>query len=461
MNFWDLNYQDSVSIVECDSNTEITYDTLRKKVNDFSQLFEDFPQKTMGFLVCNYDLTTIVTYLAALQQRQALFLLPEKLDQKLFENLVIRYQPDWLFMPKEMSIPNGYNIKEQVGNYFFILRIPNVSRVIYPDLAILLSTSGTTGSPKAVRLSYNNLQSNALAISQYLAIEPQHKAITTLPMQYSYGLSVINSHLVVGASIIITRRSILEKEFWEYFNGYGATFLAGVPYTYQMLSRLRFDRMDLPSLKILTQAGGRLDEKLQKQFVEVAQLKQYRFYIMYGQTEATARISYVPFDRLPEKIGSIGIPIPNGTLELDSNNQLIYKGPNVMLGYAEGSDDLEKGDELCGKLETGDIAYQDKDGFYYITGRLKRFIKLFGLRVNLDEIEKKLEDSFNQRVYCVGTDDLLSIYTTNQLLTTSIGQFIVQTYKLHPSAIKVFHIDDVPLLSSGKVDYGALQDRSN
>ncbi len=168
-----------------------------------------------------------------------------------------------------------------------------------------------------MRLSADNIQSNAESIAQYLEIDENEKPITTLPFNYSYGLSVINSHLLKGATIVLTEKTVFFKDFWNTFKQYECTSFAGVPYTYQMLKRTGFDKLDLPSLKTMTQAGGKLNEEMIKYFYEYAERKNIRFFVMYGQTEATARISYVPFDKLKNKIGSIGISIPGGKLSLN------------------------------------------------------------------------------------------------------------------------------------------------
>ena len=281
---------------------------------------------------------------------------------------------------------------------------------VHPDLALLLTTSGSTGSPKLVRLTLRNLAANAESIAQYLQLTPQERPITSLPMSYSYGLSVINSHLQVGATIVFTEDGVLQREFWDAVDQHHCTSFAGVPYTYQMLLQTGLLNKKGSSLRTLTQAGGRLEERYIQQMYDLAMARGWKFMVMYGQTEATARISYVPFERLGGKVGSVGIAIPNGLLSVDEHTgELVYRGPNVMLGYAECRDDLAKGDELHGVLRTGDLARQDDDGYFYITGRLKRFLKLFGKRFNLDDVEKILSRRFETSVACYGRDDLLMV----------------------------------------------------
>ena len=276
---------------------------------------------------------------------------------------------------------------------------------LHPNLALMLSTSGSTGSPKLVRLGHRNVASNAQSIAEYLGLSAAERPITSLPMAYSYGLSIINSHLAVGATLVLTSRGVLEKDFWSAMAEYECTSFAGVPYTYQMLLRVGLLKKSLPSLRTLTQAGGRLDPSYIEQVRTIASERGWSFYVMYGQTEASPRISYVPPAELHRKVGSIGIPVPGGSLEVDPDGELVYSGPNVMLGYAQCEADLCKGDELGGVLKTGDLGRRDEDGFFYVTGRRSRFLKMFGQRFSLDEIENELASRLHSPVACRGSDD--------------------------------------------------------
>ncbi len=330
---------------------------------------------------------------------------------------------------------------------------------IHPDLALLLTTSGSTGSPKLVRLTLRNLEANAESIAQYLELTPQERPITSLPMSYSYGLSVINSHLHVGATIVLTEDGVLQREFWEAVDQHQCTSFAGVPYTYQTLLQTGLLNKKGSSLRTLTQAGGRLEERYVQQMYELAVTRGWKFMVMYGQTEATARISYVPFERLGGKVGSVGVPIPNGMLSVDEETgELVYRGPNVMLGYAECRDDLAKGDELHGVLRTGDLARQDGDGYFYLTGRLKRFLKLFGKRFNLDDVEKILSRRLEAIVACYGRDDLLMVALEHCNDPEAFRGAVCETFDLPRTAVKVVVMKELPRTTNGKLDYQRLAD---
>jgi len=286
-------------------------------------------------------------------------------------------------------------------------------------------------------------------------------------MNYSFGLSIINSHLLKGATLLLTDRSLMEKEFWALLKNEKATSISGVPYTFEMLKRLRFFRMDLPSLTTMTQAGGKLNIELNREFVEYCQSVDKRFFVMYGQTEATARMSYLPYEQSLSKLGSIGVAIPRGEFSLIDENgkefvdsekvgELVYNGPNVSLGYAECGEDLSKGDKNNGQLITGDLAKRDNDNYYYIVGRKKRFIKLYGNRVNLDETERLLKNLMHDCA-CAGFDDHMVIYITESGREDEVKKYISAKTGINHRAFVVKLIDTIPKNSSGKTIYSLLE----
>jgi acyl-coenzyme A synthetase/AMP-(fatty) acid ligase len=284
-------------------------------------------------------------------------------------------------------------------------------------------------------------------------------------MHYTYGLSIIQSHLLAGAAIVVTESSIFQKEFWELLKAKQATSFGGVPFTYEMLKKLRFNKMEMPSLKVLTQAGGKLSAELAKEFGEICAQKGIKLFIMYGQTEATARMSYLPWELVQKKAGSIGVAIPKGQLLLVDENgneitahetagELVYKGENVAMGYATELADLAKGDENKGTLLTGDIAKTDSDGFFYIVGRKKRFLKLFGSRVNLDELEQIL-CSHGIECVCAGADDKMEVYSVGEQ-DAKIREIITDRLGINPAGYKITAIKEIPRNSSGKILYTEL-----
>ena len=375
-----------------------------------------------------------------------------------------------MWLPKDKAcLFEKYEIVCEIIGYCLVRTDFTCCYNLNENLAILLTTSGSTGSFKLVRQSYKNITSNTNSIIEYLKLDSTERSISTLPMHYTYGLSIINTHLKVGASLVLTEKTLMQREFWKQLKEFRVTSFGGVPYTYEMLEKLRFFRMDLPHLKTMTQAGGRLGLGLHKKFAEYALKNGKKFVVMYGQTEATARMSYLPPEKSLEKAGSIGIAIPGGEFSLVGKNsepitepktqgELVYRGENVTLGYAKCVGDLAKGDERSGVLKTGDMAKFDEDGFYYIVGRKKRFLKIFGSRVNLDEAEQLLRLEFEDiDCACCGVDDKMYVFINKQEKTDDVLKFISSKMSLHHSAFRVLHVEKIPRNESGKILYPALE----
>ncbi len=404
------------------------------------------------FCLAHNNLDSLLGYITCLQSGLPIVMLDGSKPKEVIDALIDVYHPEYMWDGglKETGLKGGN---------------------INPELALCLTTSGSTGSPKFVRLSARNILANAESIAEYLSIDENERPVTTLPMYYSYGLSVINSHLLKGATILLTDHTYAQREFWNFMKEQKATSMAGVPYTYEMLKRLRFFRMDLPYLKVMTQAGGKLNKDIAKEYIDFAAAKGKKFYVMYGQTEATARMSYLPWESAQEKYSSMGVAIPGGKFSLtdtdgneitdvDIDGELIYTGPNVSLGYAECREDLNKGDENNGVLHTGDVARMDADGFYYITGRLKRFVKIWGNRCNLDATEQ-LVKSITTSCACAGVDDKITVFVTEYGLEELIISLLSEKTGLNNKAFEVRVIDAIPVKDSGKIDYPALQQMLN
>lgn len=452
--FWEecLSYGNAEAIRQPDGNSISYY----KFVNRADEIVNHIDERTLVVLECENHPDCIAAYIGCLRKGVVPILIDASLKKNLKEQIYERYLPAAVWTRGAGNDGYQWNQIRSVNKH-----------EIHPDLALLLSTSGTTGSPRLVRLSRQNLMNNAESIVSYLRITSEDRSITSLPMQYSYGLSVINTHLFSGAALLVTSESLMERGFWQFMKNAGATSFAGVPSMYEMLKRLRFDRMELPALRLMTQAGGRLAHETVTLFAQYARQKQFEFVVMYGQTEATARMSYLPHASVLEKPESIGIPIPGGEFFLRDTQgtiintaghagELVYRGKNVMMGYADTPEDLSRGDDLGGELATGDIATKDKDGYYAITGRLKRFIKIHGNRISLDEIEKRIQQHGNCAFATGHDDELIIALVDTSKSPAEITDLIVREYKLHRSVVHVVSCAQVPLTSSGKVNYPEL-----
>lgn len=452
------SFLDRVAIVT-DCGQRMTYLQLQHDADKVKGFLEG---KKLVFCLCTNTTASIVGYVAMIQQGTAIVLLDAKKDESLLSQLLTIYNPNYVWSPSEMVLGNavydyeGYTLYERSKE----------EHEIHPELSLLLTTSGSTGSPKLVRLTERNLTSNAESIAEYLHIDEHERPVTTLPMYYSYGMSVINSHLIKGATILLTDMPVMQKEFWKFVKEERATSIAGVPYTYEMLRRLRFMRMNLPELKTMIQAGGKLNAEIAKEYIDWAKANDKEFVVMYGQTEAAPRISYLPFDNAQEKYASIGVAIPGGKLclhdandkeidEINVDGELVYIGDNVCMGYATAPEDLALGDENHGILHTGDVARKDADGYYYITGRMKRFVKIWGNRVNLDAIEQ-LVKPITADCAVIGVDDKITVFIIDDSLIQQVRSFLSQKTGLNAQAFEVKTITEIPKKSSGKTDYAML-----
>lgn len=460
-------FKNNVAIID-EYGTDVSYEDLIEFGDKVASVISE---RSLVFVMCTNSIGSVAGYASFVNKGMVSVLLNAHLEKELLDNLVETYKPEYIWVPTEMCTEyekyNAQNVFSEYG-YTLLKTTFDANYELYDELCIMLTTSGSTGSPKFVRQSYKNVESNAKSIVQYLELNSSERPITTLPMNYTYGLSIINSHFMVGATLLVTDKGLMQKEFWKFFKGAEATSFGGVPYTYEMLERLRFFKMELPSLRYMTQAGGKLTPELHKKFAEYAGQKNVKFIVMYGQCEATARMGYLPAEKSLEKYGSMGIAIPGGKFKLIDVNgnditephvtgELVYYGSNVTLGYAECGQDLIKGDERFGELCTGDMAQFDEDGYYYIVGRKKRFLKIYGNRVNLDEVDRMIKTKFdNIDVASAGIDDHMYIFVTEERYANDVVKFVVEKTGLNPAAFQSIVIDSIPKNDAGKTLYKEL-----
>jgi long-chain acyl-CoA synthetase len=443
-------FKDNVNLKIFDQETQKNH--LIKNIL-IDSLFPEEESRSLVFIYLDNSFQSLSTLLKFYNSGHVAALLNSGLKENQKVELENTYCPAFIIDSTRSEI-GGY-IRH--NNYF--KRTNLIATQIHPQLRLLLSTSGTTGSSKFVKLSEQNLMANANSIAGYLPITKDDICPLSLPLYYSYGLSVLNSNGLRGGTIVCGVRDIMSKLFWHDLQESKYTSLSGVPIYYEILKKLGFLKKDFPHLKYLTQAGGKLSNTLTEEFSKYCSQRDISFFVMYGQTEATARISYVPADRLAFKIGSIGVPIPDGELALDEiSNELLYSGPNVFGGYSTQLSDLEYYDQPE-YLKTGDIARVDDEGFYYITGREKRFVKLYGNRINLDELEEFLKSKFSGiELACIGINDqYLCITTTDHSIDDKLFlNFLVEEFNIQTACLRLRRLDEIPLTANGKIDYVAL-----
>lgn len=340
---------------------------------------------------------------------------------------------------------------------------PCAEQPLHPDLALLLATSGSTGSPKLVRLSHRNLISNAVSIVDYLGLVPTDRGITSLPLHYCYGLSVLHAHLVAGASVVVTEASVVDPCFRDALVRERVTNLAGVPHTFDMLERSGPEAVLVPSMRFLTQAGGRLAPDAVARWVGRANERGIDMYVMYGQTEATARMAYLPPDLAARLPGAIGVAVPGGDLRIEpvedapvGVGELVYRGDNVMMGYAHDMADLARGAELT-ELRTGDLArFHADEQVFEIVGRRARFVKPFGVRIDLDSVEHELTRRFGTAVGVTGDDHGLQLVASGPT-DDEVVDAVRSLTGLPVGSVGVRTDVEIPRTPSGKIDHEAVR----
>lgn len=410
--------------------------------------------RKLVFLYGTNNYSSIVGYFACLIGNHPVLLLNGTGDP--YEDLKDKFQPNIILDCTGGNTVLSVMSEQQVN--------------MHPDLRLLLTTSGSTGSPRLVKLTLPNLMSNAASIIDYLGLTDADVGITSLKFNYSYGLSVVNTHVAAGASLVLTDKSITEPAFWSVVKNHKVSNWAGVPHQFEILEQIGHRFYDYPSIRLITQAGGKLAPDTARHFISQAQKNRARFFLMYGQTEASPRISYVPPDLAMENADCIGIPVNGGHIVLvddagveidkaDQVGELVYTGPNVMMGYAANQNDLTL-PQQSERLETGDLAMRQSNGLFKIEGRKERFVKLFGLRVNLDDAASKYGKSVAPCA-TIGTDEKL-IFVFEQVDDDKCGPLrkqIADEIGISPNAIQIKVIAKIPRLPTGKIDYASLSER--
>lgn len=453
--FLDLNNKNrnKLAVVD-DSERSITYGD----ICDFSQQFSSYlPQRSLIFILSENKIGSLLGYTASLSNRIVPLIVSATTEKGLFDHLYDLYRPEYLWLPQRMV--GAYEPLFEAWDYALV-KTGNPSLELFEDLSLLLPTSGSTGSPKLVRHSYRNIEANADNVRRLFKLDGDEKAMAILPMHYTMGLSVIASHLLAGSTLLLSGRSLLDRGFWSMLKE--ATSFTGVPYSYEILMKMRFTRMELPNLKVITQGGGKLTEEMFRALAQYAHDHDKQFIATYGQSECTARMAYLPPELAIEKTCSIGFAEPGGrlsivdeqgveTFEGEAQGEMVYRGENVTLGYATCREDLMKGDENHGVMHTGDLAYRDGDGCYFIIGRLKRFLKIFGLRIGLDEVEQMIKKEYNTDCYCKGNDEKLTVLVTDPALEEQLPSFIEEKTHLFHKNIEIKVVEEILRNEAGKV----------
>lgn len=452
---------DALAAIDTDGN-RLNYG----EIIDLSKRIEHLiPSRSLTFILTKNNVGGIAWVMATILSGSVPLILSVHTESKLLQNLLDTYRPQYVCCPEDMTF-DGICISESKG--YRLLSLPNEKAVLNNELSHLLPTSGSTGSPKLVRHKYDNIEAAGLNISTFFELTDADRPLMVLPLHYTMGLSMIFSHFKVGATVLITDRSMTDPGFWKFLKEEKATSFTGVPFSFEILDKMRFTRMKLPDLTLLTQGGGKMPTELNLKFAEYCRDNDKKWIATYGQSEGTARMAWLPPQYAISKMGSIGIAVPNGRLSLrdtegneitesPSTGEMCYEGRNVTMGYARSREDLALGDERNGFLPTGDIAYRDEDGFYFIKGRMGRFLKLFGNRIGLDECEQIVKGAVSCECACTGTDERLIVYLTSEADVDKAKTAIIEAAHLPANVVEIRIIDALPKNEAGKILYSKLK----
>jgi acyl-CoA synthetase (AMP-forming)/AMP-acid ligase II len=449
----------TVALIEADTGRSVAHDELKTLGGRFASLINTGENKQLVLIAAWNRIGVVAALRGAWQAGHAVLLIDAALPAAHMQRWIRLYSPDKLILPEDHEFRPDENYVAAGSHESLVLYARSVPHQnLHPDLALLLPTSGSTGSPKLVRLSRQNLDANTAAIIAALGITSQDRAAAHMPLAYSYGLSVANTHLAAGASLVLTDDSLTEGAFWQAMRDHQITTLPCVPQHFAVIEKLGLERLDVPHLRIMTQAGGRMEPKSVCRFAAAMQKRGGRFFVMYGQTEAASRMTVLPAAHALDKPESAGLPLAQGKILIE-DGEIIYHGPNVMMGYAENRADLARGDEVKGRLATGDLGYLDAEGYLFITGRKQRFAKIDGLRIDLDEIEIIAGAVAPTVVF--EQDGQLMLFTTTTGDTEILRRHVAAHVHVHTSRLLAQKLAAFPLLANGKIDRQSLRKLSS
>ena len=433
-------------------NTLINYNSLilrKKKIEKF------FKEKKVVFLLAENNIELISEYLCLFLLKQTVVILNNSLSRSSLDKLIQKFKPNYIFLNKKISSKFFLSKKKYETANFCMMEINKKNVFPNKELFLILPTSGSSGSSKFVKLSFKNIIFNSNAIIKYTKLRSKDMSVTILPFYYSYGISVINSHFFSGGKILVTNRNFFDPTFWQNLEKFKVTNLSLVPFQYEILKKIGLKRIAINSIKFLTQAGGKLDINLANKITKYILKLKKNFYIMYGQTEASPRISYIKNQNILKYPGSVGKAIPGGRIFINKANfngigEIIYYGPNVFCGYFESINDYRNCKSLL-KLNTSDLGYLKKNNLY-IVGRKSREEKIYSIRINLD----KLEENFNKfeiKAIIKGMKLFIFIKKNKLKNLSHIRNLITKDYGLSKSMLRFIVINKIPLLSNNKVNY--------
>ncbi|WP_406120421.1 AMP-binding protein [Streptomyces canus] len=429
-------------------------------------------RKLLVLVVVDLTPTTMAAYLHCMRAGHAVILLDARFGDAHIARVLDEFRPDTVVCgsahAKALHDAPAYELRAAFEDTALLRRRRPQPGLTHPLLAVLLATSGSLGPFRFACLTYSGLEHNARAIATALGLGSDDTGALYLSMGYSYGLSVLNSHLAAGGDLTVVRRPPTSVDHWKVFDEGGCTTFAAVPETYRLLAASRHDLTAHPALRLAAQAGGRLAEDLVRQYAGALLDSGREFAVMYGQTEATARIACHKGADVLRHPRSVGGPIPGVTLRIDDGSgravpegqegQIMVSGPGTMLGYARCREDLGAlpGCPIA-SLPTGDLGRLSV-GRLYVTGRMARIAKVHGVRVSLDEMEQFFT-AVGPAAVVSDDDERVLVYVEGPVAKYRAARREALTlYGLPPATVRVLQIPAIPRTVSGKVAYGRLPD---
>ena len=474
MRDWTFPLSEQAALVDADQGLTVTYAELPAALDRTAEQLERWQPSAPHFLLARNSMDHALTILSAFREKIPLALVDPELAPERLAELVGIYRPASLIGDQSLletcTFP-GYALhgNDEAGVCQLVREAGEPAPETHPDLACLLSTSGSTGTPKFVRLSSANLISNARAIAEVLDIGPGVRSLGHLKFHYSFGLSVLTSHLLSGGTVVLTSATIAERGFWEAMREHEVAVLPCVPFHCEYIHRLGLKRLRLENFDTVIQAGGACRQEILTGLNTQLQERGGRFFVMYGQTEASPRITTLPAQAFASHPGSVGAALPGGRIEIQDadgqglpggqSGEIVYYGPNVMMGYASSADDLKAGDVTGGCLKTGDLGFLSDEGYLTITGRAARFAKVHGVRVSLHDVEKIAASRFNEECVAVEGPDQVRIFIERSgdgaadEVPIEAELALCRELRLPNGSVKVHKIDGLPRKTNGKPDY--------
>ena len=429
---------DKVAVKDDAGNTQ-TYRQLDEYSKEIKQLIGS---ENVVLVVCDNSISTIALYYALMDSDNIPLLLDLRNSVEFINDYMELYRPTYIWDERHELIKTAYDRYE-----------------VNPNLAIIMTTSGSTGNPKTVRLSKRNIYENTDAAVDALHLSENDRHILTLSMSYSYGLLIINFSLRSGATLFTTEKKVFSSEFGSLLKNEKITVLHGVPYIYEMMDRIGIIDTLPRTVEIITMGGGRAREALHNKLNKIVVANEMKLYALYGQTEGTCILTKLHDDNTLNEPGCIGVPCLGMKAYISEDGELVFEGSSVSLGYAFCWKDLRKPDENKGVLYTGDLAEMDEFGQIYLLGRSKRFLKLLGNRVNLEDIEKYVENEYNVSCVCAGSDEGIIIYLIKgeiRIPLTKLKMNVNRRFRISISLITIIEMDEFPRNFQGKIDYKKL-----